>query len=176
MVAPHPRIVDLLVATLGPLQLAVRSHQGPMERVIDAIEDLVHWVRSQPGTAEEVRYFQIFHNDPRMTPPDDYRTDICAAFAGEIAPNAYGVTGMTLPAMACVRCRCRGPHEALPPILREALPAWFAANGERRRPPLGIWEYVVSLPPPSLRCDETPAMDPADFVTDCYTPLATDET
>jgi DNA gyrase inhibitor GyrI len=146
-----------------------------MSEVIHAIEDLVHWSREQEIEGES-RIFQIFHNDPRITPPRDYRTDICMTFTAEIGPNDRGVIPMSLPALRCAHCQVQGPHEAVPDISKEILGRWFLEHGARRRPPLAIWEYLVSMPPPSLCCPDTPLVSPEDFVTACYSPLGSTET
>ena len=76
-----------------------------------AIRNFIAW-RKQAGLAPRISAtFNILHNDPQMTPAEDYRIDICAATDRPVGGNGNGISEGLIPEGRCAVIRISGSSD-----------------------------------------------------------------
>ena len=122
------RIVDF-----SAVAVAVLEHRGDPKLVGDTIRRFIGW-RKQVGLPPRIsRTFNILHADPDLTPPEDYRLDLCAAIEGAVAPNEYGVVAGTIPGGRCAVFRQIGASDDLRRSVHFLYARWLPQSGEEPR-------------------------------------------
>lgn len=149
------RIVDF-----PETRVAALEHRGSPEREHETIRSFVAWRIAQGLHPDRHRSYGIHYNDPRTTPPADYRMAVCVTVDFDVAPNALGVFNMVIPGGRCAMARHLGPrdHVAAAPYLYDV---WLPASGEALRDFPIFFHYV----------NVGPQVQPHEMVTDVYLPL-----
>jgi AraC family transcriptional regulator len=91
--APGPVRVTFFPAT----RVAKLEHRGSVLRLGDSIRQFVEWRKAHRLPPHVAATFNIIHNDPDETPPEEFRFDLCAATDIEIEPNDAGGRGVRDP-------------------------------------------------------------------------------
>jgi AraC family transcriptional regulator len=85
--APGP----VRITTFPETRVALLEHRGNVLRLGDSIRAFIEWRQANKLPPHRSATFNIIHNDPYETPPDEFRFDLCAATDQVIPPNVAGV-------------------------------------------------------------------------------------
>jgi AraC family transcriptional regulator len=122
------RIVDF-----EPTRVAVLEHRGAPHLLGESIRRFIAWRKQNHLPPRLSATYNVVYDDPLETPPEDYRLDLCVAVPGEVAPNAQGVVGKTLPGGRCAVLRHVGTDQGLADAVAFLFTQWLPASGERLR-------------------------------------------
>jgi AraC family transcriptional regulator len=140
--------------------VAAVEYQGPEEQSYSATMKLVAWRREHGVSPEKAKTYGIHYSDPMITPPHEYRLDICVSFDGEVLPNTHGVIAKVIPGGRCACIRHLGSRDYMAEadyIYRH----WLPASGEDARDYPMYFHYV----------NVGPDVQDRDMITDIYLPL-----
>lgn len=164
-VIPHRSrsiIMQVKIVDFADVQVATLQHLGPPAQVDQSVGRFIEWRKaSGQSPVSSSRTFGIPYNNPDTTPPEEFRFAICGEIHEDVAPNAYGVSGMVIPGGRCVVVRHVGSPdhigETIYPIYRD----WLPTSGEELRDQPLFFHYLSVYP-------ETPQ---DQWQTDIYIPL-----
>ena len=162
---PHfSRSIAMQVRTVDfpEVRVAALEHRGPPGLLNQSVQTFIRW-RQQSGQSPVAssRTFGIPYGNPDTTPAQDFHFAICGEIHDTVAPNAFNVGELIIPAGRCAVVRHVGSTdhigETIYPIYRE----WLPASGEELRDHPLFFEYLSISP-------ETPK---DQWQTDIYVPL-----
>jgi AraC family transcriptional regulator len=155
--APGPVRITHFTAT----RVAMLAHRGNVLRLGDSIRAFIEWRKANSLPPRLSATFNIIHNDPDDTPPDEFRFDLCAATGRPIAPNDAGVVEFTIPAGRCALLRHRGSDDQLGHSIMHLYASWLPASGEELR------DFPLFM----QRMKFFPDVPDSEAETDIYLPL-----
>jgi AraC family transcriptional regulator len=155
--APVVRVIAFPATRVAKLE-----HQGNAVRLGDSIRKFIEWRRANKLPPHTSATFNIAHNDPDETPPDEFRFDLCAATDREIAPNDAGVKEFWIPAGRCALLRHIGSDDQLGRSIMNLYAGWLPTSGEELR------DFPLFM----QRVKFFPDVPDSEAVTDLYLPLA----
>ncbi|MFY1667262.1 AraC family transcriptional regulator [Pseudomonas sp. Pseu.R1] len=154
--------MQVRIVTFTATRFAALEHRGAPGRINESVERFRQW-RMQSGQSPVVtsRTFGMPYDNPDTTPAEDFRFAICGEISEDVAPNAFGVGELVIPAGRCAVVRHVGSPdyigESIYPIYRD----WLPASAEELRDHPLFFHYLSVYP-------ETP-LD--QWQTDIYVPL-----
>ena len=149
------------VITFEETKVGVLEHRGDHAHIGDTIRKFIAWRRENHLPPSTSATFNLLYGDPDKVPPDEFRLDLCAAVKGEVAPNAYGVAGRTIPRGRCARVRHVGSDEAFAATIEWLYKEWLPGSGEEPR------DFPLFL----QRVRFFPDVPEHEAVTDLFLPL-----
>jgi AraC family transcriptional regulator len=150
------------VVTFPETRVAKLEHRGNVLRLGDSIRRFIDWRKSNRLPPHTSATFNIIHDDPDETPPEEFRFDLCAATDRPIAPNDAGVQEFRIPAGRCALLRHLGSDDQLGRSIMHLYASWLPASGEE----------VRDFPLFMQRVKFYPDVPDSEAVTDIYLPLA----
>jgi AraC family transcriptional regulator len=123
----------LRVTTCPSTRVALLEHRGSAMRLGDSIRKFIEWRKANALPPHLSATFNIVHNDPDETPPEEFRFDLCVATDREIEPNEAGVRAFLIPAGRCAVLRHRGSDDNLGRSIMYLYSTWLPASGEELR-------------------------------------------
>jgi len=152
-----PNIVDFQAT-----RIAVLEHRGPAETLIGSVARFIEWRRScRDSPASACRTLGIAYDDPKTTPPSDFRFDICGELAGELHANDAGVVERTIPALRCAVARHVGSTDSIGKTVHDLYAKWLPESGEQPGDFPVFFHYIERMPKVAEH----------EQVTDVYLPL-----
>ena len=142
-------------------RVALLEHRGSPLRIGETIRTFIEWRRAHRLSPKVSATFNILHNDPDETPPEDFRLGLAAAIDQPIAPNDAGVAELTIPAGRCAALRHTGSDDGLRAAIMHLYSDWLPTSGEEPR------DFPLFL----QRVTFFPDVSDAEAVTDIYLPL-----
>ncbi|NMN58384.1 AraC family transcriptional regulator [Xanthobacter sp. SG618] len=121
---------DIEIRDFPATPVAVMSHRGDPAAVYETVRRFIEWRRAAGLGRSVAATFTVFHSDPRTTPPEDFRLDLCAATHRPIQDNAQGVAAGLIPAGRCAVLRVIGHSEDLEPAALFLYRDWLPDSGE----------------------------------------------
>jgi len=161
MNSTSPTPVVRLVA-FPETRVAKLEHRGNVLRLGDSIRKFIEWRKANKLPPQTSATFNIFHNDPDETPPEEFRFDLCAATERDIAPNDAGVQEFWIPAGRCALLRHTGSDDQLGSSILRLYASWLPTSGEELR------DFPLFV----QRVKFFPDVPDAEAVTDIYLPIA----
>jgi AraC family transcriptional regulator len=161
MNSTSPTPVVRLVA-FPETRVAKLEHRGNVLRLGDSIRKFIEWRKANKLPPQTSATFNIFHNDPDETPPEEFRFDLCAATERDIAPNDAGVQEFLIPAGRCALLRHTGSDDQLGSSILRLYASWLPTSGEELR------DFPLFV----QRVKFFPDVPDAEAVTDIYLPIA----
>lgn len=152
---------DVTLVEFPETALALLAHRGDPVLVGDTVRRFIGWRREAGLPPSRRRTFNLLHNDPEVTPAEDFRIDIAAATDRPIAVNAVGVVAGRIPAGRCATVRMTGSSDNLKPAIHFLYAEWLPRSGEELRD-FPIFAERVRL---------FPDVSENEAVTDIYLPL-----
>ncbi|RZF65007.1 helix-turn-helix domain-containing protein [Sphingomonas populi] len=152
---------DVTVRDFPATPVALMEHKGDPARVYETVQRFIAWRRAAGLGRDAAATFTVFHSDPRATPPEDFRLDVCASTDRPIAPNAAGVEAGLIPAGRCAVLRVIGGAEDLEAPALFLYRDWLPASGEE----------VRDFPLFCQRITLYPDVPEQETVTDLFLPL-----
>ncbi len=152
--------MDVRIVDFPETKVAVLEHRGPPVLEYDSVRKLVAWRQENRLPADKHRSYGIHYNDPRTTPPHEYRVDFCVSVEHDVLPNPQGVINKVIPGGRCAVARHLGSREnvAAAAYLHEV---WLPNSGERLRAFPIFFHYV----------NVGPQVQEHEMITDVYLPL-----
>ena len=124
---------DVTVREVSPVSVLFMEHRGDPRSIGATIQRFIAWRKSAGLSPRTSATFNLFHDDPRTTPPADFRLSLCASTAGPVAPNEAGVEAGTIPGGRCAVLRVTGNSDDLEPAALFLYRDWLPASGEELR-------------------------------------------
>lgn len=152
--------MDVRIVDFPETRVAVLEHRGPPELEHETSRRFIEWRIANKVRPDQHRTYGVHYDDPRTTPPAQYRMDLCVSFDGEVPPNPWGVVVKRIPAGRCAVTRYVGPRDDVLPV-RELVGTWLPQSGEVRADFPVFFHYV----------NVGPGVLPAEMITDVYLPL-----
>ncbi|MEO8016278.1 MAG: AraC family transcriptional regulator [Pseudomonadota bacterium] len=149
------------VVTFPVTRVAKLEHRGSAQRLGDSIRQFIEWRKANGLPPHRSATFNIVHNDPDETPPEDFRFDLCAATDRPIGPNEMGVTEFLIPAGRCALLRHAGSDDQLARSIMHLYASWLPASDEELR------DFPLFM----QRVKFFPDVPDSEAVTDIYLPL-----
>jgi len=123
---------DVQIVDFPATPVAVMEHHGDPARIGDTIQRFIAWrkrMELRPGTNAT---YNIFHSNPQVTAPEDFRLDLCVA-TDRVFPAGQGVEPGLIPAGRCAMLRVTGWSDDLEPAAFFLYRDWLPASGEEPR-------------------------------------------
>jgi AraC family transcriptional regulator len=152
---------DVTIVQVPDTAVAVMTHRGDPARLGQTIQRFIAWRRSVGLHPRISATFNVFHADPRSTPPDEFRLDLCASTGRTIAPNDADVESGVIPGGRCARLRVTGFSDNLEIPALYLYRDWLPASGEETR----------DFPIYCERVRFFPDVSEHEGITDLYLPL-----
>jgi AraC family transcriptional regulator len=158
--AAQVRIVDVEAT-----KVAAFEHRGDPGLIGNSIRKFVEWRKQSHLPPSASATFNIIHNAPDPTNPDDFRIDLCAATERDIADNPadkqFGIVGKTIPAGRCALLRHVGSDDNLGETITYLYAQWLPQSGEALR----------HFPLYFQRVSFFPQVPEEEAITDVFLPL-----
>ena len=126
MAQKHVEIIDF-----PETRVAILEHQGDSATLTASVKKFVEW-RKQLGLhpSKSATYNIVFSHDIDSA---EFRYGLCAAYDGNVMPNAYGIAASSIPMGRCAVVRHIGPDETLAEDVRYLYTEWLPQSGETLR-------------------------------------------
>jgi AraC family transcriptional regulator len=152
--------VNVQIVVFPETRIAALEHRGPPGREYETVRRLIEWRLANRLHPARHRSYGIHYDDPRTTPPEDYRADFGISVEHDIPPNPQGVINKTIPGGRCAVARHLGSRENVT-AAAYLYDVWLPASGEALRDFPMFFHYVNVGPHVSER----------EMITDVYLPL-----
>lgn len=121
------------ICDVAPTSVAIMEHRGDPATIGATIQRFIAW-RKATGLSPNVSpTFNVFHSDPRTTPPVEYRMDLCVGTDRPIEANGERIEAGTIPGGRCAVLRVVGNTDNLEPAALYLYRDWLPASGEEAR-------------------------------------------
>ncbi len=121
------------IRDVAPTSVAIMEHRGDPATIGATIQRLIAW-RKATGLSPKVSpTFNVFHSDPRTTPPAEYRMDLCVGTDRPINANGERIEAGIIPGGRCAVLRVVGNTDNLEPAALYLYRDWLSASGEEAR-------------------------------------------
>ena len=161
---PRPRSekMDVRIVDFAETQVAMLVHRGSPELVNATAQRFIEW-RKESGLSpvNGSRTFGLVYSDPKTTPIEEFRFDICGEVTEAIPVNPQGVEDSSIPAGRCAVVRHFGSHERLSEKLYPLYREWLPGSGEEIRDFPLFFHYLNLMP----------FVEEHELVTDIHLPL-----
>lgn len=152
--------MDVRIVEFPATPVAALEHRGAPHLEHATARRFIAWRIANRLAPDRHLTYGIHHTDPRTTPPEDHRMDICVSVNRQVPPNPQGVVNKVIAGGRCAVVRHVGPREFIAGAAW-LVDEWLPASGEHRRDAPMFFHYVNVGP--EVRDDE--------MVTDVYLPL-----
>lgn len=124
---------DVTIRDVAPIPVAIMEHRGDPVTIGATIQRFIAW-RKATGLSPTVSpTFNVFHSDPRTTPPAQYRMDLCVGTDRPIEANGERIEAGTIPGGRCAVLRVVGNTDNLELAALYLYRDWLPASGEEAR-------------------------------------------
>lgn len=154
---PQVRIVNFPATRVGLLE-----HRGNPLRLGESIRRFIEFRRAHRLAPRTHATFNLVHDDPDETPPEDFRFGLCVAMDDPVPQNDAGVREFVIPAGRCAVLRHQGSDDQLGRSIRHLYAHWLPASGADPR------DFPLFL----QRVAFFPDVPDAEAITDIHLPLA----
>ena len=156
-----PSPTKLTFTDFPETKVAVLEHRGNPNSILSSVQTFIKW-RKEVGLSPKIsETYNIVYDDPFLTPPSDFRFDICASTSKDVANNAYGVVTKTIPASRCAVLRHLGRDDNIGESCAILLENLLVEAGETPSD-LPMFFHRVTL---------FPDVPEREMITDIYVPL-----
>jgi AraC family transcriptional regulator len=152
----------IAIVSVPDIPVAVLEHRGDPALIGESVRRFIAWRKAMTLPPHLHATYNILHNDPEQTPPEDYRLDLCVATDRAVEPNEDGIRAGRIPGGRCVTLRHIGSDDGLRAALLCLYHDWLPDSGEELR----------DFPPYLQRLRFFPDVPEHEAVTDIFLPLA----
>lgn len=124
---------DVTIRNVADIPVAIMEHHGAPSTIGATIRHFIDWRRSAGLRPDTSATFNIFHSDPRTTPPENYRLALCAGLGRSIETEGQPVTTGIIPGGRCAVLRIVGGADDLESAAAWLYREWLPASGEEPR-------------------------------------------
>jgi AraC family transcriptional regulator len=153
-------MIDVSIVEFPETRVAALEHHGPPHLEYETSRKFIAWRIANRLPPDRHRTFGIHYTDPRTTPPEDHRMDLCVSVDAPVPVNPEGVLNKVIAGGRYAVTRHIGSREfiAAAAILVEQ---WLPTSGESRRDAPMFFHYV----------NVGPSVREHEMITDVYLPL-----
>lgn len=124
---------DVTIRDVAPIPVAIMEHRGDPATIGATIQRFIAWRKATGLSPKTGPTFNVFHSDPRTTPPAKYRMDLCVGTDRPIEANGERIEAGTIPGGRCAVLRVVGNTDNLEPAALYLYRDWLPASGEEAR-------------------------------------------
>lgn len=152
--------MDVRIVDFPETKVAALEHCGTPQLEYETVRKLIEWRIAHRLHPDRHRTYGVHYNDPRTTPPAEYRVDFCISVDDDVPMNAQGVVTKVIPGGRCALARHLGSREnvAAAQYLYEV---WLPSSGEAAGDFPIFFHYI----------NVGPHVQEAEMITDVYLPL-----
>lgn len=154
--------MDVKIIDFDETQVALLEHRDAPDRVMESAGKFVEW-RKQTGLSpvRSSMTFGIAYDDPKTTPADQFRFDICGSITQDVPENPQGVKMGVIPGGRCAVMRHKGSHDEIGKSVHYLYGEWLPQSKEELRDYPCFFHYLNLI-------YDTPEHE---LETDIYLPL-----
>lgn len=152
---------DVTIVEMEAIPVAIMEHHGHPAGLFGTIEKFIAWRKVRGLSPRTTATYNIFHNDPRNTPPEDYRLDLCAATQEDFERDDRDIRTGLIPGGRCARLRVVGRPDNMEPAATFLYRDWLPDSGEE----------LNDFPLFCQRVSFFPDVAEHEAVTDLYLPI-----
>ncbi|WP_331344770.1 AraC family transcriptional regulator [Cellvibrio sp. UBA7661] len=143
-------------------KVALLEHLGAPENVLETAGKFIAW-RKATGLSpvKTSKTFGIPYSDPKTTPPDEFRWDVCGSIDGDVPANEFGVKTGSIPGGKCAVIRHQGSLDNVDTAIYAFYREWLPNSGEEVRDFPCFFHYINFIH----------EVDECDLLTEIYFPL-----
>lgn len=124
---------EVAIRDVTPTPVIIMEHRGDPTKLGSTIQRFIAWRKATGLTPKVSPTFNIFHSDPRTTPPEEYRLDLCVGAAGPMEANGERLAQAVIPGGRCAVLRVVGNTDNLEPAADYLYRDWLPVGGEELR-------------------------------------------
>lgn len=124
---------DVTIRNVTPTPVAIMEHRGDPATIGATIQRFIAWRKATGLSPKTSPTFNVFHSDPRTTPPAEYRMDLCVGTDRPIEAHGERIEAGTIPGGRCAVLRVVGNTDNLEPAGLYLYRDWLPASGEEAR-------------------------------------------
>ena len=124
---------DVRVTEVPPVPVLFMEHRGDPARIGTTIQRFIAWRKANGLGPRTAATYNIFHSDPRTTPPKAYRLDLCVAAREPAGGLAEGMAQGLIPGGRCAVLRVVGGSDDLDGAALFLYRDWLPDSGEELR-------------------------------------------
>lgn len=152
--------MEVRIVEFPETRVAALEHRGAPHREYETARKFIEWRIANRLPPDRHRTYGVHYTDPRTTPPEDHRMDICVSVDRPVAPNPQGVIDKVIAGGRCAVARHIGPREFIA-AAAFLVDEWLPASGESLRDAPIFFHYV----------NVGPDVRDHEMITDVYLPL-----
>lgn len=119
---------DVTIHDVSPTPVMIMEHRGDPTTIGATIQRFIAW---RKAVANPI--FNVFHSDPRITYPAEYRLDLCVGTDKPVETNGEQIEAGMIPGGRCAVLRVVGNTDNLEPAALYLYRDWLPASGEEAR-------------------------------------------
>lgn len=155
-------VMNVKIVNFPEITIAYLRHQGNPKQVLETAAQFIAWRKhSGQSPIATSRTFGIPYSDPNVTPPDEFRWDVCGSITTDIQQNDFGIKQGVIPAGRCAVARHKGSHNDIDTTVYALYRDWFPDSGEQLRDYPCFFEYL----------NFQHQVAESDLLTDVYLPI-----
>ena len=152
--------MNVQIVDFPETKVAVLEHRGSPALEHESVRKLIAWRLENRLPPDRHCNYGVHYNDPRTTPPAEYRVDFCISVEHDVSPNPQGVVNKFIPAGRCAVVRHLGSRENISAAVY-LYEVWLPNSGETQRDFPVFFHYV----------NVGPQVQEREMITDVYLPL-----
>ncbi|WP_294236114.1 GyrI-like domain-containing protein [uncultured Sphingomonas sp.] len=121
---------DVTIRDVSPTPVAIMEHRGDPATIGATIQRFIAWRKATGLSPKTNPTFNVFHADPRTTPPAEYRMDLCVGTDRPIDAHGERIEVGTIPGGRCAVLRVVGNTDNLEHAALYLYRDWLPASGE----------------------------------------------
>lgn len=124
---------DVMIRDVAPIGVVIMEHRGDPATIGATVQRFISWRKATGLSPKTNPTFNVFHSDPRTTPPAEYRMDLCVSTNRPIEATGERIKAGTIPGGRCAVLRVVGNTDNLGPAALYLYRDWLPASGEEAR-------------------------------------------
>ncbi|QNQ10433.1 AraC family transcriptional regulator [Sphingomonas alpina] len=124
---------DVTIRDVLPTPVAIMEHRGDPATIGATIQRFIAWRKASGLIPKVSPTFNVFHSDPHMTAPADYRMDLCVGTDRPVAAHGERIEAGVIPGGRCAVLRVAGNTDNLEPAALYLYRDWLPISGEEAR-------------------------------------------
>jgi AraC family transcriptional regulator len=158
----NPFTLDQIeIRTVASTPVAIMEHRGHPNRIGNTIQRFIAWRKANGLSPKTNPTFNIFHSDPRTTPPEDYRLDLCVGTDQSLHAKGEVIETGLIPGGRCAVLRVAGNTDDLESAAVFLYRDWLPESGEE----------VGDFPLYCQRLSFFPEVSESEAVAELFLPL-----
>ncbi len=138
--------MDVQIVTQPTMRIAVLEHKGAPGLLPASVQQFIEW-RKESGLSPIAtsKTLGIAYHDPDLTPPDEFRFDICSTVSADVPENPQGIITKTIPGGRCAVAHYVGSRDHIGRGVYYLYRTWLPESGEELRDFRSISSTSISI-------------------------------